>query len=395
MGFANLLPRFGWQPWVLTVKRSRDVNLEGVVEEGSNAEEVRTRELNLDGLIEFLQGAGNRVCELFGGELRDRFFRERLALPDGQIAWLSWPTGVRLARQCSVVYASCSPYSSALSGCVVKRMTGRPLVVDLRDAWSLNPHAHHEKFHQRVIERLEKWVFECADHIILNTEGARRLYEKRYGEWAFKMSVVPNGYDQLNIAGRDEPVREPFRIMHVGAFYGSRTPDQLLAALSKFDGNIEFVQVGPPHPALQKYRGTAKIVMIDQVRHHEALALMRTASLLYLRQGWEPNVSDYIAVAAKTYEYLATGLPILAHCPPGDNADLIRRYATAAYLVTSPDGTELDAALRSAYDNRFGFVPQVDEEFAAAFDRERLTAQLAQIFDTVTKATPAHPKVQA
>ena len=101
----------------------------------------------------------NRFLRLFGSELRDKFFREMIAIPDSQIAWISAPRGIRLARRCSVVYASCSPFSSALSGCIIKRATGRPLVVDFRDAWTLNPHAHHFRFHQRVIEALERRVF--------------------------------------------------------------------------------------------------------------------------------------------------------------------------------------------------------------------------------------------
>ena len=94
------------------------------------------------------------------------------------------------------------------------------------------------------------------------------------------------------------------------------------------------------------------------MKHADALAMMRTASLLYVRQGWEPGVTDYIAVAAKTYEYLATGLPILAHCPPGDNVEIIRRYAANSYIVTSPEGRELEGALRAAYENRLTFSPR-------------------------------------
>lgn len=383
VGFAKLLTRFGWEPVVLTVDTARDVNVHRGADVPPGIEVVRTREYNLAGLIELMQGAGNRVLELFGSELRDRFFRETIAIPDSQIAWASWPRGIRLARSSAVVYVSCSPFSSALSGCIIKRVTGRPLVVDLRDAWTLNPHVHHLRFHQRIIEALEHIVFRCADRIILNTDGSKVLYERKYPAYASKMTVIPNGYDRLNIAAPDEPVRSPFRIVHVGAFYGSRTPDQLLDVLDRFEGDTEFVQIGSPHPALQRY-SRARVRTVPQVKHAEALAMMRSASLLYLRQGWEKGVSDYIAVAAKTYEYLATGLPIMAHCPPGDNVDLIRRYAANAYLVTSPGDAELESALRAAYDNRFAFSPQVSAEFVKRFDRADLAERLASVFDEVS-----------
>ena len=323
VGFARMLNRFGWEPLILTVKDARDVNVHRGSDVPGGIEVVRTRELNLEGIVNFLQGAGNRFLRLFGAELRDRFFRETMAIPDTQIAWASWPQGIRLARSCSVVYASCSPFSSAVSGSIIKRATGRPLVLDFRDAWTLNPHATHFRFHQRAIEALERRVFAAADCIILNTDGARAVYARRYPAYAAKMTVIPNGYDRLNQADPHEPVREPFRIVHVGAFYGTRTPDQLLDVLERFEGDTEFIQIGSSHPSLQR-RSSARVRVIPQMKHADALALMRTASLLYLRQGWETGVTDYIAVAAKTYEYLATGLPILAHCPPGDNTELIR-----------------------------------------------------------------------
>jgi glycosyltransferase involved in cell wall biosynthesis len=383
VGFARMLSRFGWEPLILTVKDARDVNVHRGSDVPGGIEVVRTRELNLEAIVNFLQGAGNRFMRLFGSELRDRFFRETIAIPDTQIAWASWPQGIRLARSCAVVYASCSPFSSAVSGCIIKHATGRPLVLDFRDAWTVNPHATHFRFHQRAIEALEQRVFAAADCIILNTDGARAVYAHRYPAYARKMTVIPNGYDRLNQADPHEPVREPFRIVHVGAFYGTRTPDQLLDALERFEGDTEFIQVGSSHPSLQR-RTSARVRVIPQLKHADALSLMRTASLLYLRQGWETGVTDYIAVAAKTYEYLATGLPILAHCPPGDNAELVRQYAANSYVVTSDEGCELEEAVRAAYDNRFRFAPHVSKQFAETFDRSALTRRLADVFDRVS-----------
>lgn len=387
VAFARLLPRFGWRPVVLTVKAARDVNVGHGEREPEGVEVVRTRELNVEGTVELLQGGVNRLFELFGSELRDKYFRERLAIPDPQIGWQSWWRGSKLARDCAVIYVSCSPFSAALGGCIVKRLSGRPLVVDLRDAWTLNPYASHERFHRRVIDKQERWVFQCADAIILNSDGARKLYVEHYPEFAKKMTVIPNGFDALNLAQPDEPVREPFRIMHVGAFYGSRTPDALLEALSRLDAPVEFMQVGPPHPSFARYEGDIRIKVIPQMRHADAQVQMRSASLLYLRQGWEPDVTDYIAVAAKTYEYLATGLPILAHCPQGDNAEIVRRYAAVSYLVTSEDGHELDAALQAALRDGLTMVPKIVPEFASTFDRSALTRRLADVLAAVGQSS--------
>jgi len=108
-----MLNRFGWDPLVLTVQNARDVNVQTGADGPAGSEVVRTHEYNLAGFVEFMQGAVNQLLRLAGSELRDRFFRETIAIPDSQIAWASWPRGIRLARNCAVMYATCSHFSSA------------------------------------------------------------------------------------------------------------------------------------------------------------------------------------------------------------------------------------------------------------------------------------------
>ena len=128
------------------------------------------------------------------------------------------------------------------------------------------------------------------------------------------------------------------RIMHLGDFYRSRTPDRLLEALARIGrDDIEFVQVGPWCEAIGRFADRVRITHLSRVTHAEALVLMRTASVLYLTQGWEQGVDRYVSVASKTYEYLATGAPILAEVPAGDNADVIRRFARRSWIITEQD----------------------------------------------------------
>ena len=75
--------------------------------------------------------------------------------------------------------------------------------------------------------------------------------------------------------------------------------------------------------------------MLPPVSREEALKLMQQASLLYLKQA----VSDGIAVAAKTYEYLATGLPVLAETIP--DFELVTWHG-----VMVPAATPRDIVLR-------------------------------------------------
>jgi glycosyltransferase involved in cell wall biosynthesis len=198
------------------------------------------------------------------------------------------------------------------------------------------------------------------------------------------MRSIPNGYNSLNVA----PARASagrFSIMHVGEFYGERTPALLLEVLAEIGNpDIEFVQVGSGSELLRRYSGSVSIRVTDRVGHEEALAMMKTASLLYLKQAFEQNVSYDIAVGAKTYEYLATGLPILAECPPGSNADVVRQHAAHAFVVTEPDREALKRAVLDAFQRRARLIPRVKRSFRMEFNRKRLTGQLAAVFDEVS-----------
>lgn len=382
--FVKRLPQHGWDPVVLTVADAKEpwsARHEPIPE---GVEVHRTRELNLHGLTELLHGASCRVARLFGRDLTRNLYRELICLPDPQIAWQTTLTGSRLARRCDAIYASCSPFSSALSACLIKRVTGNPAVVDFRDPWSLNTHHRDSALRRAAVARMERFVVERADRVILNTEGTKRLYEARYPAATGRFAVIPNGYDALNLAPpRPAGEGDGITIMHVGHFYGLRQPDRLLAALAELnDPAVEFVQVGGAFPSLREYEGRVRIRVIPSVPRSEALELMRSASILYLVQGRVEGERD-VAVAAKTYEYLATGLPILADCPPGDNAEMVERYATRAHVVTTGRHEDVAAALRGSLRDSRGFSPSVRSDFVATFDRERLASLLAAEFTCV------------
>ena len=383
--FAKLLPQFGWEPVVLTVKHSKDPWIEpslGEYPKGIRVE--RTLEWNLAGVAEFLHGCCSRAARLVGKTLTRNLFREFLCFPDSQIAWFSTARARRLARECDLIYASCSPFSSSVSAAIVKRLTGKPLVIDFRDAWSLNPHASHGRLHHAMINRFERFVLGVCDALIVNTEGAARLYAAVYPEHGRKIVIIPNGYDVLTPVAR-RPTEGEFKIMHVGSFYGSRNPDVLLECLADIKRkDIVFIQVGGGFDSYERFKNEVRIEIVPPVPREKALELMRDASLLYLKQGWEAGVSEYIAVGAKTYEYLATGLPILAEVPPGDNAELVKRYASTAYAVTSNVRADLRHAIETAYAARSQTSVAIHPEFASKFSRRELTSQLAILFDRLT-----------
>jgi glycosyltransferase involved in cell wall biosynthesis len=120
---------------------------------------------------------------------------------------------------------------------------------------------------------------------------------------------------------------------------------------------------------------------------------MASADALFLpMHALPPGVSSTI-FPGKAYEYLASGRPILAALPAGDVRDVLERAEWT--VVCDPDDTDAIArgvlelvehrdARRRRNANRV--------ELLRPFDRARLTADLARVFDGL--ATEQRPRMR-
>jgi glycosyltransferase involved in cell wall biosynthesis len=124
--------------------------------------------------------------------------------------------------------------------------------------------------------------------------------------------------------------------------------------------------------------------MPGYVTHESAVALMRTADLLFLPMH-ELEKGRATIVPGKTYEYLAADVPILAAVPDGDVRDVLeaggrttfcrpRDVAALAVAVERAVDSKSDAGVlapaRSASTTieRYSY-PRLADELAGLFDR--------------------------
>ncbi|MBP9837852.1 MAG: glycosyltransferase [Proteobacteria bacterium] len=384
LAFAQNLEKVSsYKPLILSVNNAKDPWIKVGTNTTNDFEIVRTEEWNLAAFVDVLQGISSKIFSLFGKDLKINIFREFITIPDTQIAWFKTIQGIELAKSSDIIYVSCSPFSSAVSSCFIKYFSKKPLVVDFRDAWTLNPHIKHSSFHNFIIKYLEKFVISNCDALILNTEGALKLYCDEYPEHSKKFHYVANGYDSLTPVSKSKQPNDTFNIMHIGSFYGNRSPDLLLTALSELkDKSIKFTQIGGSFDSYESFKDKVDIEVIEMLPREKALELMQGADLLYLKQGTEAGVKSHIAVAAKTYEYLATGLPVLAEVPEGDNAEIIEKYCENYYLIKNDNLDEMKKLILQAYQERK--EPKIKEEFKETFSRVNLTKRLSEIFDNVS-----------
>ena len=120
-----------------------------------------------------------------------------------------------------------------------------------------------------------------------------------------------------------------------------------------------------------------------EVRQAELLdELLRTADLLFLpmhelRPGERAGI-----VPGKTYEYLASGRPILAAVPEGDARDLLEE-AGGAILCPPADVDCMAAAVRTQLERFRAGKPGASPspEVVARYEYRNLVARLAEVFD--------------
>jgi hypothetical protein len=165
---------------------------------------------------------GHRLAGLFES------WADRFVPIDGDVFFVPYAAAMaaRLVRDVrpDVVYVSGYPYSAFLVGAMMRLLFRVPLVCELRDPWTLN--VQFEARHPSVMaleRKLERWVFDTADRVIVTTDSVREAYERVYPHLpSGHIRRIYSSYDEgLAPAGALPPLEGPFTIAHFGSFYGA------------------------------------------------------------------------------------------------------------------------------------------------------------------------------
>lgn len=234
--FAKYLPKFDWHPVVLST------NFYGS-DSGNRTETIiRTPEiLSLKKIIRAIfQHRKNNSSSLVNvrhdglfSHLKD-WMRKMLFIPDVQTGWglfAFWPALYLLLRgRIDAIYSSSPPESSHLLALLLKWITRKPWVADLRDPWTFEPlNRLLETVGWRLVleRKLERMVFCWADKIILNTPETKNSYSELYPRFVRKMKTITNGFDADEVReacselAKDNPWAKYdnlFIVSHIGSF---------------------------------------------------------------------------------------------------------------------------------------------------------------------------------
>lgn len=415
--FARYLPERGWLPLVLTIDDRKEYDTQR--RQGS---ESLLAELPQQVRI-YRTGAGEPSAGLLqaGRQARERnraaalavnglgrmrgWAGSNLMLPDQNIAWLPYALreGRRLAQQEDVdaLFATCPPHSAAIIGAALKRLTGKPLVLDYRDDWIDTPRYRGKPAPARAVERLqERWAVATADRVVLVTEWSRRAFVARYpNQPASKFVLIPNGVDleqfPLTAIARQVGSDGPFRIVHAGllsvASDWHRSPEglfravaQALAAEPALAGRLRLTFTGrlpEPYRRLAGDMGLAEVVEeAGYLSQPDLVRLMAEADLL-LAINYEGFAT---LIPGKIYEYWAMGgAPILLLSCEGAASDLIARHGLG--LAAPPDDSgAIEAAILDVFRRREAGNPWlIERKGVESFDRKALAERMAGTLSAV------------
>jgi glycosyltransferase involved in cell wall biosynthesis len=272
--------------------------------------------------------------------------RTGFILPALLAAWREIRRGVDL------IYTTAPPFSAHAVGLTLRRLGGPRWVAEFRDPWTDNPGkpAHLRTRWSDAAERwLERLCLRSADHVIPVTDSTRELLIAKTdgGGLARKTVVVRNGIETL--AGRASRPRGvgPFRIVHIGTFYGWRDPQPFLAGLGAVvrqcdlrpdDLQVDLIGDCRWFHGISVEQAAADAGVRDLVRFRDwasrdvALQAVGTADLLLLLAQKQPA-----QVPTKLYEYLGARIPILAFTDAGGEVAAMLRQVGGHYLVTDHD----------------------------------------------------------
>ncbi len=325
--------------------------------------------------------------------------------PDHMSGWIPGAVRatVRAVREtdASAILATGPPFAAFAVGALAARRTGRPLVLDYQDMWTLDPTDPHggiggrfardpSRLRRSAMERLEGWCLDRATHVVFCAERGRDLYLEGFPEIADRMSLIEMGADPATLDGLTGLPIETGVIRHVGLvhLFQLRQVSALLRGLASLDGDVagaarlEFVG-NASISSTARIRAEAaelgledRVGFVERVPHAEATRRIVTAQANLVFDGGNAHLRP-----SKLSELWASNRPVLAFAVDGGSTanEVLRE---AGHLITAPYSTaEVAAALEAVRtapsEPSTPQVPERHSRIANAHDFARVLDQIS------------------
>lgn len=244
-------------------------------------------------------------------------------------------------RHIDVVLSSSSPFSSHLIAREISEVYGIPWMADFRDLWSLN-HARKLKPDSNQIQ-FEREILRAASATSTVTEG---LAIELGTLFSGPIAVVHNAFHFMTKTWKTE-FTLPLQIAYTGSIYKGFQNYALildvLDLLNKDRVNATITFAGPSiHFIANFYKSQGRkipayVLLRNAMDRERAHVLQRGADLLLLMNWDDPSQRG--VESTKFFEYLASGVPILATGGFGNDAieRILNETSTGFYAKNSEE----------------------------------------------------------
>lgn len=314
----------------------------------------------------------------------------------------AWWFGRRQKGPPDVVVATSPQFFAALAGYAIARREGVPFVLEIRDLWPesiVAVGAMDRNLLIRLFERIERFLYRKAAHIVVVTEAFERALQDK-GVPAEKISVIKNGVD---IDGWDEPLdadrlaaiqkehglEGKFVVSYIGTIgMAHRVEVMLEAAQQCTDPDVVFMVVGAGarRDALEARQAELQLDnfrLVEKVPKRDVPYLMAStdASVVHLKAS--PLFKTVIP--SKMFEAMITRTPIILGVE--GEAKSILEAAGAGIAMPPEDADALVEAALTLKRNparRRAMGENGREHVCSHYDRRILARRYAALLQRVT-----------
>jgi hypothetical protein len=287
----------------------------------------------------------------------------RALSPDPQKFWLplAYRKAVQIIRERNIrnILVTSPPFSSLEIGVRLKaRFPYITLISEFRDEWlnyymGSDPNA--SVIRQQRAAALESRTVCASDWVVTVTESWRNQIRQRYpAQRDGKFINIPNGFDPQIFEGFESRPHTTGKLIigYMGTVYWNKvySPEPLLDALAGLSAadrsSIEMRFVGKVAEKAQDRLRSSPVhaTLAGYLPQPDALRYIEDADCLLL------IVNNKNAQAAKAFEYLPTGKPILALSPKGGEIERLIDETRAGWCVDPTDPLKLRQVLQTLLD---------------------------------------------